>query len=199
MSDCISEEALNEVLTDINNDYSKNQLNFLKFLAQSVVKYGLLESCKDIFDVHRMIRDSSICKGENCRVKLSLLRHFLQVTGCEKATKLSAFCSEEFELTTYAPSLPSYQLLFSLASKLVRNFEHFLFSIDTEKLDRSKDDLRVVPSPVELFQSMICKGSLHPGNPDMLKQELEEILSGAQLEHELQHYFSHPQGMLLIW
>ena len=204
MSERVSEEAFRRILTSINNDYSKKyQLSLLKFLAQSIVKCGLLETCTDVFGVYEKIRDSSICKSVNDHVAISFLRHFLQITGCKRAAELSAYCCEEFDLTAYASSLPSYQLLFCLACRLVKNFDRFFRSIDAEKLSNSKHDLRDATSPVELFQSMICKETLHPSNPDLLEQELVAILEDAQLEQELEfvrHYFnfSHPQGMLLI-
>ena len=189
MSEHVSEEVVNKLLTKIDGDYSKKyQLNLLKFMAQSVIEYGLLESCNDVFDVYRKMRVSPILKSEDYRVSLSLLRHFLQITSCEKAVELSAYCCKEFDLTTFAPSLPSYQLLLCLASKLVSN-EHYdrLFkSIDKGKFSKPKYDLRDASSPVELFQSMILKGTLHPSDPNLLKQELEGILNAAQLKQELQ-------------
>lgn len=201
MSERASEE-LRRILTTSIDDYSeKYQLNFLKFLTLSVVRYGLLEDCKDVFSVYETIRDSPIRKSEDYRVAVSLLRHFLEITGCKQAAKLSAHCCEEFNLTSYAPSVSSYQLLFCLACKLVKNenYNRLFESIDAKKLSKPKYDLLDVTSPVELFQSMICKESLHPGNPKLLKQEIVAILEDAQLEQELefvQHYISHSDGML---
>lgn len=192
-------EELHKILTTITNDYSeKYQLNFLKFLAQSVAQYGLLENCSDVFSVYETIRDSPIRKSEDYRIAVSLLRHFLEITGCEQAAKLSAHCSEEFDLASYTPSLASYQLLFCLACKLVNNenYDDLFESIDAKKLSKPKYDLLDVKSPVELFQSMICKETLHPDNPTLLKQELVEILEGAKLEQELKFVISHSNGML---
>lgn len=189
MSERVSEEAVKILLTNIDNDYSKKyQLNLLKFLAQSIVQYGLLESCSDVFGVYSKMLVSPTLKSKDYRVSLSLLRHFLQITGCEKAVELSAYCYEEFDLTTFAPSLPSYQFLLCLAYKLVKNehYDRLLKSIDKRKLSKPKYDLHDVTSPVELFQSMILKGTLHPSDPDLLKRELVEILKAAQLKQELQ-------------
>ena len=196
MSEHVSEEALNSIFTNID-DYCV--LKLLKFVAHSVVKSGVLESCSCVLDVYRKIRDS--LKDEDYRVAVSFLRHFLQITGCPQATELSAHCCEEFDLTTRAPYLSSYHLLLRLAYKTDRNnnYSCLLESVDQSKLSKSKYELYDAISTVELFQSMIYKGTLHPDNINSLKQELAEILKGGQLQLELnfvQNY--NQQGMLLI-
>jgi hypothetical protein len=200
MSERVSEESLKVLLTSFDRDYSKTyHLPLLKFLALSVVKYGLLESCSDVFDVYEKMRDS--LKDEDYRVAVSLLRHFLQITACPRAMELSDHC-KKFDLITRAPSLPSYQLLLCLAYKIDRNdhYNRLFKSVDQRKFNKSKYDLRDAISAAELFQSMIFKGTLLPGNRDSLKQELVAILEGAKLEVELkyvQRYFNQ-QGILLI-
>jgi hypothetical protein len=196
-SEHVSDGALNALLTSI--DYSRiYQLKLLKFVALSVIQYGLLESCSDVFDVYKTM----LVKDGDYHITVSLLRHFLQITGCLRATELSAHCCEEFDLTTCAPFLSSFHLLLCLAYKIDHNnnYNCLLESVDQSKLNKSKLDLRDAISAVELFQSMIFKETLHTGDPDSLKQELVAILEGAQLEQELnfvQCYFNQ-HGMLLI-
>ena len=206
MSEDETEKAVRKLLTNIDGDYSrKYQLNLLKFLALSIpdVKYGQLESCNDVFDVYKKMRASPTLKSEDYRVAVSFLRHFLQITDCEGSTELSAHCCEAFDLTTYAPSLPSYQLLLCLANKLVKNenYDRLFKSIDKKKLSKPKYDLRDVTSPVELFQSMICKDTLHPSDPGLLKRELVEILKAPQLKQEQQFVQRNipSHGMLIIY
>lgn len=196
MSENVPEEALNAIFTNID-DYCV--LKLLKFAAHSVVKYGVLESCSCVLDVYRKMRVS--LRDEDYRIAVSLLRHFLQITGCMQAAELSAHCCEEFDLTTCAPSLPSYHLLLCLAYRTDRNnnYDRLLESVDQSKLSKSKYELFDAISAVELFQSMIYKGTLHPDNIDSLKQELTVILKRGQLQLEL-NFVQHcnQQGMLLI-
>ena len=193
-------EELNKILSEIDKKYSKDyQLNLLKFLAESVVPCGRCESCTGVPEVYRMMRDYLARKGEVYRVAVSFLRHMLQITGCKQAKELNAHCCKDFDLTTLAPSLPSYQLLFCLADKLLeeKNDKHFFKCIDENKLNKPKYDLHVT-HPVYLFQSMICERTLDPSNLHSLKKELVTILEAAKLTEELKFLQDSVCGTLVI-
>lgn len=178
-------EELERTLTGIDNYYSrKYHLSMLKFLAQAIVSYGQLESCKSVPEVYKKI--SSKCSDYH--IAAALLRHMLRVTGYKKKETLQildAHCSEAFDLATVAPSLPFYELLLLLARQLHKNnnYEPFLQYIDESKLNKSKHD---VSSPVDLLQSMICKGTIDPNNICTLKEELITPLNDARMFDEAQ-------------
>ena len=166
----------------------KGQLNQLKFLAQAVVPYGSqLENCNSIPDLYKLMRE---CQTLQCssdyRYAVSLLRHMLMVTGCNQDKKLQPHCHDGFNLVDTAPSLSFfYEPLLHLAEKLLQNssnYKRLLNSVDKNKLGNSKYD---ISSPLDLFQSMICKGTLDPSNPHSLKK-LVTILEAAGLEDEAQ-------------
>ena len=182
------------------------QLNSLKFITQSVVPYGQLESCEGVSEVYRKMRDSQALKSEDQGVTISLLRHMLVVTGYKREKELNdldAYCSrEEIDLTMFAPSLLSYELLFQLANMLLENksYRHFVESIDQEKLNEAKLNF-FVKHPVELFKSMIGNAILDPNDPTSLKKELVTTLSNDGLDKELvfvQSSFQHSSGMLIV-
>ena len=200
-------DGLEAVLSAIDQCFSPLfELNSLKFITQSVVPCGQLESCEGVFEVYRKMRDSQALKFEGQGVTISLLRHMLVVTGYKREKELNdldAYCSrEEIDLTMFAPSLLSYELLFQLANMLLENksYRHFVESIDQEKLNEAKLNF-FVKHPVELFKSMIGNAILDPNDPTSLKKELVTTLSNDGLDKELvfvQSSFQHSSGMLIV-
>ena len=197
-----AEEAVTVILSNIDCQYSKEfHLDLLKFLVRSILPHGSVDKCEGIPEIYRTMRHSQALKHKDYRVTVSILRHFLQMTGCEQATELSGHCCKEFDLITVVPTLPSYQLLFCLAREILKNknYERFLNSIDERKLNKSKHDLH---NAEEVFQSMIYKEALHPCTPSLLKEELEMLLEAAHLEQELQfvqHTMIISNGMLTLF
>ena len=188
-------EELNRILSTIDTYYSKNnQLNELKFLAQAVVPYGSqLDTCNSIPELYKMMRESHTLRCLDYRYTVSLLRHMLVATGCKQEDILQAHCHEKFDLAIITPSLPSYDLLLCVANNLLQNssnYKHLLNSIDKKKLSKPKYD---ISSPVDLFQSMICEGTLDPSNLRSLKKELVVILKAAGLDGEVEvvQHWSH--------
>ena len=165
----------------------KHQLDRLKFLAQAVVPYNSqLQSCSSVLEVYQIVEDCLNC--DDHRIAASLIKHMLMVTGDEELRITNVHCFDEFDLKTVAPLLPSYKLLLRVANMLqnqCNNDKFLLKSIDESKLDRSKVDISP-DSPMDLFQSMICKGSLDPSNIQLLEMDLLAILEAAKLEDDLQ-------------
>ena len=178
-------EPLEGILSIIDSQYSrKYHLDMLKFLAQSVVPHGQLQSCEGVPEVYRAIKQ----KCSNDGIAVALLRHMLRVTGYKKQKELQsldAHCAKEFSLNTVAPSLAFYELLLLLAKKLHKNsnYKPFLDCIDETKLNKSKHD---VSSPLDLLQSMLHKRTISPDNHHSLRDELIVPLKSAGLMSEAQ-------------
>ena len=174
-------EELYGILATI--DIQKDQLNKLKFLAQVVVPYGSrLENCNSIPELFKLMRESQALQCSDYRYAVSLLRHMLMVIGCNQDKKLQPHCHKEFD-SEKINSIPFYEPLVRLANKLLQNcsnYKRLLNSIDENKLSKSKSD---ISSPLDLLQSMICKGTLDPSNPHSLKIFVT-ILEAAGLEDE---------------
>ena len=180
-------EDLDSVLTEIDIHFSrKYHIHMLKFLANSVVAHGLLEECNSVPTVYKKMTESKTLRNHKESVAVALLRHMLHVTGYkrEKINLLDAYCSEEFVLTTVAPSLPFYEVLLLLASKLVKNnhYKEFLSSVDENKLNKSRHD---ISSPVDLFQSMILEKTLDPDKFSTLN-EVVTMLEASGMTEESQ-------------
>ena len=176
-------EELNGILATISTH--KDQLDKLKFLAQAIVPSGpQLEGCNGISDLFNLMRESQALQCLDYCYAVSLLRHMFVVIRYNQDEKLQPYCREEFNVAKIAPSLSSfYEPLFHLANKLFQNnsnYKQLLNSTDENELSKPKSD---ISSPLDLFQSMICKGTLDPSNPRSLK-ELVTILELARLEDE---------------
>ena len=174
-------ESIETILWRIDSQYSqKYHLGMLKFLAQSVVKYGQLENCNGVPEVFKKLET----KFSDPHVAVALLRHMLRATGYEKKAELQSLndhCADEFDLKTIAPSLPFYELLLILVKKLQRNknYRRFLDFIDDDKLDKSKHD---VLSPVNMLQSMIHKGTIAHDNLSTLNELIMPLNELGMLE-----------------
>ena len=181
-------EELNGILTRIDNYYSrKYHMNMLTFLAQALVPYGQLEFCKSVPEVYNLIERSKILQDSDDGVAVAILRHMLHVTcyNKEETQALDAYCSKEFVLTSLVPSLRFYELLLIVACKLhmCDNYQNFLKSVPENKLNKSRHD---VSSPIDLFQSMICKGTLDPNNISTLEDEVIVLLEESGMTGEAQ-------------
>jgi hypothetical protein len=191
-------DELHRILATI--DVLKDQLNKLKFLAQVVVPFSpRLENCNSIPELFDLIRQSQPLQRSDYRYAISLLRHMLVSIGCNQGKKLQPHCREEFDLAKVAPSLAVYEPLLRSADRLLQNGSNYkclLNSIDDKMLSKPKSD---ISSPLDLFQSMICKGTLDPSNPHSLKL-LVTILGEAGLEDEAELFrnqsFQH--GMCIL-
>ena len=190
-------EELYRILSTI--DVLKDQLNKLKFLAQAVVPSGpQLENCNSIPELFKQLRESQSLQHLDYRYAVSLLRHMLASIGCNQGKKLQPHCHKEFNLAKTAPTLVFfYEPLLHSADRLLRNgsnYKYLLNSTDENMLSKPKSD---ISSPLDLFQSMICKGALDPGNPHSLKR-LVTILGAAGLENEAELFRQSLQpGMYL--
>lgn len=166
-------------------DVHKDQLNKLKFLAQAVMPSGpQLENCNSIPELFKLLRESQPLQHLDYRNAVSLLRHMLVSIGCNQGKKLQPHCHEEFDLVKIAPTLVFfYEPLLHSADRLLRNgsnYKSLLNSTDEKMLSKLKSD---ISSPMDLFQSMICRGTLDPRNPHSLKS-LMTILGAAGLGDE---------------
>lgn len=184
---CKMSGELNGVLTRIDNYYSrKYHMDMLKFLAQALVPYGQLEFCKSVPEVYNVIKRSRILQDSDDGVAVAILRYMLHVThyNKEETHNLDAHCSEDFVLTSLVPSLRFYELLLILACRLHMSdsYKDFLKSVPENKLNKSRHD---VSSPVDLFQSMICKGTLDPNDISTLN-EVINILEASGMSDEAQ-------------
>ena len=191
-------QNLDSVLMDIDVYFSrKYHIHMLKFLANSVVPFGLLESCTSVPEVYKKMKNSSVLRNFEESVVVALLRHMLHVTGYnkEKINLLNPHCSEEFELNTTAPSLRFYEILLLLAGKLVKNnhYREFLASVDENKLNKSRHD---ISSPVDLFQSMILKRTLDPDKYSTLNEVIAilEACQGLSEESQFMRQSIHQSG-----
>ena len=174
-------ESLEKILGRIDSQYSqKYHLGMLKFLAQSVVSYGQLESCNGVPEVYKKLET----KFSDSGVAVAFLRHMLRATGYEKKTELQNLndhCADEFDLKTVAPSLPFYELLLIFVKKLQRNKNYwpFLHFISEDKLDKSKLDLS---SPVDMLQSMIHKRTITHDDLSTLNELIIPLIELGMLE-----------------
>lgn len=100
--------------------------------------------------------------------------------------QLDRYCAEEFDLASRFPSLPFYERLLVISSKLrkSRRFGQFLSSLNEDKLNKSKID--VSTSPIDVFQSMIYKRTLDPDRPDTLQEEVVPLLKKCDMTDEVQ-------------
>ena len=175
---------LEDILSEIDNHYSKVlHLKQLKFLAQAVVPHEQITTCISVPEVYWKINRKL---GDNGK-STALLRHMLRVTGDvneSELQRLSAHCCNDFDLYTVAPTLSFYELLLILMKKLRRHntYTTFLNYVDQSKLDNSKHDL--LQSPLDLFQSMIYRGTIDPKKPSKLLGEVANPLRGAGLGEE---------------
>lgn len=209
---CRMPKDLDRVLTDIDNYYSrKYHIILLKFLAQCVVPYGQIEPCDSVHKVYEKIKESNALRSNhrlNDRHAVALLRHMIQVTlGSkddfeEEMKDLGVHCctAEEFSLIDVAPSLPFLELLLILTSKLLKNnhYKDFLVAVEERKLNKSRHD---ISSPVDLFQSMILKGTLVKGDYSSLKKEVIPILEENRMTEEVEFMRKHciddqPSGII---
>ena len=169
------------ILANINTH--KDQLDKLKFLARVVVPSSpQLEGCNGIPELFKLMRESQALQCLDYRYAVSLLRHMLVVVRCNQDKKLQLHCHIEFDVEKF-DSMPFYESLVQLANKLDQNssnYERLLNSIDKNKLSKPKSD---ISSPLDLLQSMICRGILDPSNPQSL-EALVIILGDAELEDE---------------
>ena len=173
-------EELYRILATI--DVLKDQLNKLKFLAQAVVPFGpQLENCNSIPELFKQLRESQSLQHLDYRYAVSLLRRMLVSIGCNQGKKLQPHCHEEFDLAKIASTLVIfYEPLLYSADRLLQNGSNYkclLNSTDDNMLSKPKSD---ISSPLDLFQSMICKGTLDPRNLNSLMK----ILGTAGLEDE---------------
>lgn len=178
-------EELQGILATISPQ--KDQLSKLKFLVQAVVPYGSqLKNCNSIPELYKLMRESQALQRVDYRYAVSLLRHMLVVTGYNQDKILQPHCHEKFDLAETAPLLSLfYEPLLHLADKLLQNtsnYKRLLNSIDKNKLSKLKSD---ISSPLDLLQSMICKGTLDPSNPHSLIKFVT-ILNAAGLGDEAQ-------------
>lgn len=178
-------EDVEKILSEIDCNFSKSyELVMLKFIAQAVVPHEQLKPCDGVPEVYRKID----AKFMDYRTAVALLRHMLKVSGCKRENelkRLSAHCPENLDLTSAAPLLPFYELLLLLGRKLNKknNYQKILDHIDEDKLNMSKQDLRLM-LPVDMLQSMICKGTIDPRNLHSLREELVLPLRAAELIKE---------------
>ena len=181
---------LRKLLTRINYYYSRiYHLRMLKFLAQAVVPHEQLKSCESVPEIYDKIVDSRHLRGSESAIAVALLRYLLCVTGYKREDELrqlDVHCSEEYELPSRFPSLPFFERLLVLSSKLLkrRRFERFWSSVDENKLNQSKLDLK--SSPLDIFQSMIYKGTLDPDNYSTIMEEVVPLLEQCEMAEEAQ-------------
>ena len=176
-------EELYGILATI--DVHKDQLKKLKFLAQAIVPSGpQLENCNSIPELFKLLRESQPLQRLDYRYAVSLLRRMLVSIGCNQGKKLQPHCHEEFNLAKTAPTLVFfYEPLLHSADRLLRNGSNYkclLNSTDENMLSKPKSD---ISSPLDLFQSMIYRGTLDPRNLPSLNS-LMTILGTAGLEDE---------------
>lgn len=176
---------LEKILSGIDKNYSKKlQMKQLKFLGQVVVPHEQLVGCPGVPEVFWKLSE----KLDDYGVSTAVLRHMLQVTNCKNKGGLQALsdhCCEEFDLYAKMPSLPFYELLLLLSRSLRKNNTYckFLNDIPEDKLDMSKHDL-LSESPLDMFQSMIRKGTIVPSNPTTLLKEVATPLREVSLSIE---------------
>ena len=170
-------DLLRKLLTRIANYYPKKCMRMLRFLTQAVyVSYEQLGDCVSVTEIYDKIVESGHLSDTASAV--ALLRYMLCITGYHRENdlrELDVHCAEEFSLSSRLPRLPFYERLLVLSSKLLKDgrFERFKSAIDEDKLNKSKQDLS---SPMDLFQSMIYKGTLDPDNYSTLKNEVVPLL-----------------------
>ena len=157
------------------------------FLAQAIVPYEQLQSCGDVLEVYDKILARHT--GSESAVAVALLRYMLCVTGYNREKELKELdrhCSEEFDFPSRFPSLPFYERLLVLSSKLLKGerFDHFWSSVDENKLNKSKLDVK--SSPIDLFQSMIYQGTLDPENYSTIMEEVVPLLEQCEMVDDTQ-------------
>ena len=113
----------------------------------------------------------------------------LCVTGYDREEELKLLddhCSEEFDLPSRFSSLPFYERLLVLSSKLLENNKFYLFwsSVDENKLNKSKLDVK--SSPIDLFQSMIYQHTLDADNYSTIMDEVVPLLEQCEMSDETQ-------------
>lgn len=181
---------LRKLLTQIDYYYSRvYHLRMLRFLAQAVAPYEQLKSCESVPEIYDKIVDSVPLRGSESAVAVALLRYMLCVTGYKREDKLRqlhVYCSEEFELPSRFPLLPFFERLLVLSSKLLEGgrFKRFWSSVDENKLNRSKLDVK--SSPLDLFQSMIFQRTLDPNNYSTIMEEVVPLLEQCEMAEEAQ-------------
>jgi hypothetical protein len=157
----------------------------LIFLAQAVVPHEQLQNCKGVLDVY----DKILARISESAIAVALLRYMLGVTGYnrkEELKQLDDHCSEEIDLPFHFPSLAFYERLLVLSSKLLKNekFDRFWSSVDENKLNKSKLDVK--SSPIDLFQSMIYHRTLDPNNYNTILEEVVPLLEQCEMTDEPQ-------------
>lgn len=176
------------MLTRINKYYSQTyHLRMLIFLAQAVVPYEQLQSCGDVLDVYDKML--TYLGDSESATAVSLLRYMLCVTGYDREEELKLlddYCSEEFDLPSRFSSLPFYERLLVLSSKLLENdkFDLFWSSVNENKLNKSKLDVK--SSPIDLFQSMIYERTLDADNYSTIMDEVVPLLEQCEMTNETQ-------------
>ena len=159
----------------------------LIFLAQAVVPYEQLQTCGGVPEVYDKILAS--IRDSESTIAVALLRYMLHVTGYKRKKELKQLdehCSEELDLPSRFPSLPFFERLLILSSKLLKGkrFDRFWSSVDEDKLNKSKLDVK--SSPLDLFQSMIYQGTLDPKNYNTIVEEVVPLLEQCEMNDETQ-------------